>query len=90
MPTVTIRLDEETDIRLKRHLARKGETLSSFIRAAVVQELDAAPRAEPRAASLARVLSSVTDTGENRPLDHLQGAPAGGPACPTSPLMPDR
>ena len=64
MPTVTIRLDEETDIRLKRHLARKGETLSSFIRAAVVQELDAAPRAEPRAASLARVLSSVTDTGE--------------------------
>jgi len=60
MPTVTIRLDEETDIRLKRHLARKGETLSSFIRAAVVQELDAAPRAEPRAASLAR----VTNTGE--------------------------
>ena len=64
MPTVTIRLDEETDARLKRHLARKGETLSKFIRAAVVKELDAAPRAETRAASLARVLVTVTDTGE--------------------------
>ena len=64
MPTVTIRLDEETDERLKRHLARKGETLSSFIRAAVVKELDATPRAETRTASLARVLATVTDSGE--------------------------
>lgn len=42
MSTVTIRLDEETDARLKRRLARTGETLSEFIREAVTRRLDEA------------------------------------------------
>ena len=64
MPTVTIRLDDETDDRLKRRLARSGETLSEFIRAAVVSRLDAAPRRQSRLASLTRVLEAVSDTGD--------------------------
>jgi predicted transcriptional regulator len=39
MPTITIRLDDETDARLKRRLARSGETLSEFVRTAVVNQL---------------------------------------------------
>jgi predicted transcriptional regulator len=39
MPTITIRLDDETDARLKRRLDRSGETLSEFVRAAVVAQL---------------------------------------------------
>ena len=64
MPTVTIRLDEETDARLKRRLARSGETLSEFIREAVTKHLDAKPRVETRVASLTRVLERVSNTGE--------------------------
>ena len=64
MPTVTIRLDEETDARLKRRLARSGETLSAFIREAVTKHLDTKTRVETRLASLTRVLEKVTDTGE--------------------------
>jgi predicted transcriptional regulator len=64
MPTVTIRLDEETDARLKRHLARKGETLSQFIREAVAGRLDGAPRAETRLASLERALGGLEDSAE--------------------------
>ena len=64
MPTVTIRLDEETDARLKRRLARSGETLSEFIREAVTKHLDAKPRVETRLADLTRVLEKLTDTGE--------------------------
>jgi len=64
MPTVTIRLDEETDARLKRRLARSGETLSGFIREAVTKHLDAKPRVETRLADLTRVLEKLTDTGE--------------------------
>jgi len=64
MPTVTIRLDEKTDARLKRRLARSGETLSEFIREAVTKHLDAKPRVETRLATLTRVLEKLTDTGE--------------------------
>ena len=64
MPTVTIRIDEETDTRLKRRLARSGETLSEFIREAVAKHLDAKPRVESRLASLTGVLEGVSDSGE--------------------------
>ena len=64
MPTVTIRLDEETDARLKRRLARSGATLSEFIREAVTRYLDENPRLETRLASLQRVLEKMSDTGE--------------------------
>ena len=43
MPTITIRLDDETDARLKRRLARSGESLSEFVRTAVVSQLAASP-----------------------------------------------
>ena len=64
MPTVTIRLDDETDARLKRRLARSGETLSEFIREAVIKQLDEKPRVETRLDGLARVLDLIGDTGE--------------------------
>ena len=64
MPTVTVRLDDDTDARLKRRHARSGETLSGFIREAVTKHLDAKPRAETRLASLTRVLETMVDTGE--------------------------
>jgi len=64
MSTVTIRLDEETDTRLKRRLARSGETLSEFIREAVARHLDEKPRLETRLASLRAALEKMIDTGE--------------------------
>ena len=64
MSTVTIRLDEETDARLKRRLARSGETLSEFIREAVTRRLDEKPRLETRLASLQRALEKMSDTGQ--------------------------
>ena len=64
MPTVTIRLDEKTDARLKRRLARSGETLSEFVREAIAQRLEAKPRVESRVTSLKRALESVSDPGE--------------------------
>jgi hypothetical protein len=64
MPTVTVRLDADTDARLKRRLARSGETLSEFIRTAVTRQLDAGQRSESRSASLQRVLDGIADRGE--------------------------
>ena len=64
MSTVTIRLDEETDARLKRRLARSGETLSEFIREAVTRRLNEKPRVETRLASLERALGNMSDRGE--------------------------
>ena len=64
MPTVTIRLDEATDVRLKRRLARSGETLSGFVREAVAKSLDATPRVETRLLSLERFLDRMDVTGE--------------------------
>ena len=64
MPTVTIRLDEETDARLKRRLARSGETLSEFIREAVARHLDAKPRVETRLASLERAIARMSEDAE--------------------------
>ena len=64
MPTVTIRLDEDTGARLKRRLARSGETLSEFIREAVAKHLDAKPRVETRVGALTRALEAISDTGE--------------------------
>ena len=43
MPTITVRLDDETDTRLKRRLVRSGESLSELVRAAVVNQLAAGP-----------------------------------------------
>src|SRR5215468_577740 len=64
MPTITIRLDEKTDARLKRRLARSGETVSEFIRNAVARQLEENPRVETRLASLQRMLKTIDDTGE--------------------------
>ena len=41
MPTITIRIDDETDARLKRRLGHSGESLSEFVRAAIVNQLAA-------------------------------------------------
>ena len=34
--TVTVRLDEDTEAKLRRLLERKGGSLSAFVRAAIV------------------------------------------------------
>ena len=64
MSTVTIRLDESTDARLKRRLARSGETLSEFIREAVTRYLDEKPRFETRLVSLEQALENMSDRRE--------------------------
>jgi len=61
MPTVTFRLDESTDARLKRQLAHSGKTLSDFIREALAKHLDAVPTSETRLGSLKRVLEAMGD-----------------------------
>lgn len=64
MPTITIRLDDETSARLKRHLAASGETLSDFVRDALSRQLEEKPRARSRLAALDAVLDQIEDTGE--------------------------
>jgi Arc/MetJ-type ribon-helix-helix transcriptional regulator len=64
MSTITIRLDKETDARLKRRLACSGETLSEFIRQAITRHLDEKPRLETRLASLQSTLEKLSDTRE--------------------------
>lgn len=38
--TVSVRLDEETEARLRRLLEQKGGSLSAFVRAAVAEKLE--------------------------------------------------
>ena len=64
MPTITIRLDDETDARLKRRLARSGQTLSEFVRAAVIQQLAASPSLETPYDAWARLVQDCAGSGE--------------------------
>ena len=43
MATITIRLDDETEARVKRRPERSGETLSAFVRTALINQLAASP-----------------------------------------------
>jgi len=38
--TVTVRLDEDTEAKLRRLLKQKGGTVSAFVRAAIAEKLD--------------------------------------------------
>ena len=64
MPTITIRLDEETDARLKRRLARSGESLSEFVRAAVVNQLAAVPVHERPYDAWSRLIQDCAGSGD--------------------------
>lgn len=64
MPTITIRLDEETDARLKRRLAHSGQSLSDFVRAAVVAQLAAGPQYETPYDAWARLVEGCPGSGE--------------------------
>ena len=65
MPTITIRLDEETDARLKRSLVRSGESLSDFVRAAVVTRLASAPVQETAYEAWVRLSRDCAGSGAN-------------------------
>ena len=65
MPTITVRLDDDTDARLKRRLVRSGETLSEFVRAAVVNQLAAAPRHETPYDAWARLVQDCAGSGDS-------------------------
>ena len=65
MPTITIRLDDETDTRLKRHLVRSGQSLSQFVRSAVVTQLSAAPQHETPHDAWARLVQDCVGSGES-------------------------
>ncbi len=64
MPTITIRLDDATDARLKRRLVRSGETLSEFVRAAVVNQLAAGPVHETPYDAWARLVQDFAGSGD--------------------------
>ena len=64
MPTITVRLDEDTDGRLKRRLARSGETLSAFVRSAVVKHLSEEPVKEDAYEAWLRLSKDLVSSGE--------------------------
>ena len=64
MPTITIRLDNETDARLKRRLQRSGESLSEFVRAAVVNQLASGPALETPYHAWTRLVSDCAGSGD--------------------------
>lgn len=65
MPTVTVRLDDETDARLKRRLAYSGETLSEFVRSAVAHKLAAGLEPETPFDAWTRIGRDVAGNGES-------------------------
>lgn len=65
MPTITIRLDDETDARLKRRLEQSGESLSEFVRAALVNQLAAVPAQESPHDAWARLIQDCVGSGEH-------------------------
>lgn len=64
MPTITIRIDEETDARLKRRLGRSGESLSDFVLTALVNQLAAGPELETPYEAWARLVQGCAGSGE--------------------------
>ena len=64
MPTITIRLDDETNTRLKRRLARTGESLSQFVRASVVGRLAAGPVMETPHDAWTRLSQDIAGSGD--------------------------
>ena len=64
MPTITVRLDDDTDARLKRRLVHSGESLSEFVRAAVVNQLAAAPERETPYDAWARLVQDCAGSGD--------------------------
>ena len=64
MPTITIRLDDATDARLQRRLARSGESLSEFVRAAVADRLAAGPVLETPYDAWERLVLDCAGSGE--------------------------
>jgi Arc/MetJ-type ribon-helix-helix transcriptional regulator len=64
MPTITIRLDQETDTRLKRRLVRSGESLSEFVRAAIIKQLGTGPVHESPYDAWVRLVRGCTGSGE--------------------------
>lgn len=64
MPTITIRLDEETDARLKRRLEQSGQSLSEFVRAAVVTQLASAPLHETPYDAWQRLVQGCAGSGD--------------------------
>jgi Arc/MetJ-type ribon-helix-helix transcriptional regulator len=64
MATITIRLDDETDARLKRRLVRSGESLSEFVRAAIVRQLAAGPEIETPYEAWARLVEDCAGSGD--------------------------
>jgi predicted DNA-binding protein len=64
MPTMTVRLDDETHERLKRRLDRSGETLSEFVRSAVITQLANMPEAERPHQAWERLFQDCVGSGE--------------------------
>ena len=64
MPTITIRLDDETNARLKRRLQRGGQSLSEFVRAAVVKQLAASPVHETPYEAWVRLVQDCAGSGD--------------------------
>ena len=64
MPTITIRLDAETDARLKRRLAHSGASLSEFVRAAVITRLAASPEHETPYDAWVRLSQDCVGSGD--------------------------
>jgi hypothetical protein len=64
MPTITIRLDDEIDARLKRRLEHSGETLSEFVRGAVVSQLATVPTVETPYEAWLRLAGDCPGSGD--------------------------
>ena len=64
MPTITIRLDDEIDARLKRRLERSGESLSEFVRAADVNQLAAVSTQETPYDAWVRLVQDCVGSGD--------------------------
>ncbi len=64
MPTITIRLDDVTDARLKRCLMRSGQSLSDFVRAAVVIHLETVPARETPYEAWGRLAQDCIGSGD--------------------------
>jgi predicted transcriptional regulator len=64
VPSITIRLDDDVEQRLKRHIATTGQSASSFVRAAVDDKLRSLSSTETPYEAWQRLSSDIAGSGD--------------------------
>ena len=90
--TITVRLPDELEARLRARLAQENIAVSEYVRQAITEKLAREPDEKPAFShtSLGKHLFGKYGSGRTDLSEQLQGNPQGEVACEASRLTPDR